>query len=289
MDAIVLQERAAPAPLPVIEFRAGERNHQAGRLLVEDVVQGTRLWRLAFTLGWLDIKLRYRGSLLGPFWLTLSTGVMVGALGMLYATLWKMNVQEYLPFIALSQVLWMFISTVVGEGCTVFTTADALIRSVRMPFFIHALRLLIRNLLVLAHNALVVIVMFAVLDSWPGLRAVYALPGIALWCLDSVAVGLLLGGLGARFRDIPPIVASLMQLFFFVTPVIWLPKQLPPGMNWFMLGNPFFDLLEIVRSPLLGQDAGVHVWIAALVFSAALCGITWFFLIRARARIAFWV
>jgi lipopolysaccharide transport system permease protein len=66
-------------------------------------------------------------------------------------------------------------------------------------------------------------------------------------------------------------------------------QQLPPGYNWILLGNPFFDVLEVVRAPLLGTVAGIHVWIAALVFSAALCGVTWLFLARARARIAFWV
>ena len=71
-------------------------------LAVRDVVDGLRLWRLAVKLAWLDIKRRYRGSMLGPFWLTLSTAVMIGALGVLYAALFHMDVSEYLPFLALS-------------------------------------------------------------------------------------------------------------------------------------------------------------------------------------------
>lgn len=47
--------------------------------------------------GWLDIKLRYRGSILGPFWLTASTAVMVAAMGVLYAYLMNMDVHKYLP------------------------------------------------------------------------------------------------------------------------------------------------------------------------------------------------
>ncbi|HET6183197.1 MAG TPA: ABC transporter permease [Acetobacteraceae bacterium] len=289
MDALVLPQPSAEARLPVLEFQAGRPGQQGGRLLGQDLREGARLWRLAVTLGWLDIKLRYRGSLLGPFWLTLSTGAMVGSLGVLYATLWKMNVREYLPYLALSQVLWGFIAMVVSEGCTLFTSVETLIRSVRMPFFVHAQRLIVRNALVLAHNALVVIVMFAVLDTWPGWRALYALPAILVWVVDGMAIGMLLGAMCARFRDIPPIVGSLMQIFFFLTPVIWTPKQLPPGLNWVMLGNPFFDVLEVARAPLLGAWPGTHVWIAALVFSALLCGIAWWFLARARGRIAFWI
>ena len=120
------------------------------RLAVNDLVGGARLWRLALALGWLDIRLRYRGSMLGPFWLTISTGVMVAALGVLYSTLFKMDVSDYLPFLALSQVLWGFLAALVSEGCTSFTDAESVIRSVRMPFFVFAVRTLVRNIIALA-------------------------------------------------------------------------------------------------------------------------------------------
>ena len=106
------------------------------RLAMEDVRDGLRLWPLAWTLGWLDIRLRYRGSMLGPFWLTLSTGIMVGALGYLYSVLFSMELQDYLPFLALSQVLWGFLAATVSEACATFTEAEAVIRSVRMPLFV---------------------------------------------------------------------------------------------------------------------------------------------------------
>ncbi len=247
-----------------------------------------RLWRLSWTLGWLDIKLRYRGSLLGPFWLTLSTGVMVGCLGVLYSTLFLIDLKTYLPFLALSQVLWMFIGSIVSDGCVCFTGTDSVLLSARMPFTVHALRTIVRNLLVLAHNILVIIVVFAVFEIWPGAQMVWALPGLAVWGIDALAVCLLLGAFCARFRDIPPIVGSIMQIAFFVTPIIWQPQQLGAQQHY-LVYNPFFDLLELVREPLLGSAAGVHVWEAALVFSAALCALTGAFFLRARARIAFWM
>ena len=130
--------------------------------------QGTRLLRLAWTLAWLDIRLRYRGSMLGPLWLTLSTGIMVGALGYLYAGIFHIDVHDYLPFLALSLVLWGFLGSVVSESCTAFTESEGIVRAVRMPFFLFAIRLLIRNVLVLAHNVLVIVVVFVVFRVWPG-------------------------------------------------------------------------------------------------------------------------
>ena len=257
-------------------------------LAISDVAKGSRLWRLAWTLGWLDIKLRYRGSMLGPFWLTLSTGIMVGALGLLYASLFHMDLHEYLPFLSLSMVLWGFLSAVVSEACTTFTEAEGVIRSVRMPFFVYAARVVIRNLLVLAHNIVVIVVVFVLLSVAPGWDAFLAAPGLLLWLLDALALSLLLGSFCARFRDIQPIVNSLMQIAFFMTPVIWKPEQ--AGHRFFLLQpNPFFDLLQVVRAPMLGTPLDGMTWLGALLYSLALWVIAWLFFIRARGRVAFWL
>ena len=288
--SITAPDRLHPSQAsPRLVFQAGQTSRIRTGLLLQDILEGARLWRLALTLGWLDIKLRYRGSLLGPFWLTLSTGAMVAALGVLYSTLFKTNTAEYIPFFALSQVLWVFLSSVILEGCTCFTQSEGVIRSVRMPFFVHSIRSLVRNALVLAHNVLVIVVVFAFYRIWPGWHALLALPGLVLWTIDGLAVAMLLGAVCARFRDIPPIIASLITIAFFVTPVIWQPKQIDKSLNWLLVGNPFFDLLEIVRAPLLGTVAGSHIWIAAIAFSVALCVVAWVGFGRARARIAFWM
>ena len=272
----------------VLEFRPGAAEHQRGRLALRDIADGLKLWRLVLTLGWLDIRLRYRGSLLGPFWLTISTAIMVGALGFLYATLFHVNVHEYLPFIALSQVLWGFIGGVIADGCGCFTQAEGTIRAVRMPFFIHALRGIVRNLLILAHNAVVIVVVYVAFAINPGWGAVQSLGGVVLWLIAASAVCLPLGAVCARFRDIPQIVGSVMQIGFFLTPIIWLPKQLGPYEHLLLL-NPFFDMLEVVRAPLLGYAAGVHVWEAAVLITFMLAAISFAIFARARGRIAFWV
>jgi lipopolysaccharide transport system permease protein len=272
----------------VLELFSGMSLAARNKSAVTDVRNGLRLWRLAWSLGWLDIRLRYRGSMLGPFWLTISTGVMVASLGFLYSALFHMSLHEYLPFLALSQVLWGFLATLVSEACSAFTESEVVIRSVRMPFFLFSLRILVRNVLVLGHNICVIVVVYLAMQLWPGTDALMAIPALPLWIIDALALSLLLGGICARFRDIIPIVASVMQIAFFMSPVIWKPSQLGDGAVWLPL-NPFYDLLEIVRAPLLGETAPLLVWVAAIFYSAILCGLTWWFFLRARGRIAFWI
>ena len=90
-----------------VPFAFVQRQRQA----VQDMRAALAMWKLVATLGWLDIKLRYRGSILGPFWVTMSTGVMVGALGLVYSTLFQQDMHDYLPYLALSLVLWTALSS----------------------------------------------------------------------------------------------------------------------------------------------------------------------------------
>src|SRR4051812_48795616 len=176
------------APPTELTLRADMTVATRNRWAMADVAGGIKLWRLAWALGWLDIRLRYRGSMLGPFWLTISTGVMVAALGFLYSTLFKIDLREYLPFLALSQVLWGFLASLVSEACTVFTDSEGVIRSVRMPFFVFSLRALIRNAIALGHNILVIVVVFAIFTMWPDANALMAIPGLLLWGVDALAL-----------------------------------------------------------------------------------------------------
>jgi lipopolysaccharide transport system permease protein len=277
------------APATELNLRGNMTLSARNRWALADLAGGIKLWRLAWALGWLDIRLRYRGSMLGPFWLTISTGVMVAALGLLYSTLFKINLRDYLPFLALSQVLWGFLAALVSEACTTFTDAEGVIRSVRMPFFVFSLRALIRNAIALGHNIVVIVVVFAIFEMWPGWNALMALPGLIVWIVDGLALTLVLGAFCARFRDIQPIVNSIMQIAFFMTPVIWKPDQLTPTGIARLPLNPFFDLLEIVRGPILGAEVTTMVWLGAIAYSLVLCGASWAFFVRARGRVTFWV
>lgn len=281
-----LQDRAEIAP--PLEFHSDHSLAYRQLLAMRDIKTAIRLWRLCMTLAWLDIRLRYRGSVLGPFWLTLSTALMIGSMGVIYATLFHMNVKEYMSFLALSLVLWGFMNTVVTEACTAYTSVEGSIRSMRMPYSMYAASNVVRNLVVLAHNLVVVVVVYLVLWTAPGWDALLALPAMLVWLADGFAAGLLLGSLCARFRDIPPIIGSLMQMAFFISAVIWKPSQL--GVHeWLLAFNPLYTVLEIVRAPLLGEVPSLAVYVSALLTSALLCGASWVVFVRVRGRIAFWV
>ncbi|MBM9402292.1 ABC transporter permease [Gluconacetobacter azotocaptans] len=269
----------APAPRQVRRVVAALR----------DIGAGLTMWRLALSLGWLDIRLRYRGSALGPFWLTLSSAIMIGAMGLIYGRLFHMDLHGYLPYLALSMILWQVgVSGVLGEACTCFTDAERMIRAVRLPFFLQAMRMMVRTAIVFGHNIVVPLGVFLLLGVWHGAAMLMALPGVALWLVNGLASALLLGSICARFRDIPPIVGSVVQVAFYVTPVMWSASQLK-GRDWWFELNPFYPLLEVVRGPLLGQVPALRIWVEAGLGSGLLCLAALYVFSRSRSQLAFWV
>lgn len=246
------------------------------------------MWRLWGTLGLQDIRQRYRRSVLGPFWLTLSLAVLVAALGLLYGQLMGRRYQEYVPHLTLGFIAWQFINGVVSDGCKTFTAAESWIKNVRSPLSLFVFRLVWRHLIISAHNLLVYVGVALLLGIWCGVAGLLAVPGLLLILANAVWVVLLVGILCARFRDIPPIVGSLMRLAFFVTPILWMPDQLGTRSHLAML-NPFTYFVELLRAPLLGQAPGATTWLLALLVTILGWGIAWPVFVRFRPRVAYWL
>jgi len=264
---------------------------QRFQLAAQDIREGFGLWRLAWALGLSDIKLRYRGSALGPFWLTLSTAIMIGAMGFLYADLFHTDIHSYLPYLATSIILWNYLGTLVSDGCTCFTSSESLIKGTRMPFTVHALRSVVRNTVVLAHNVIVIVGVYVIMGVPISFYMLWAIPGLMLWLINGFAVALLFGALCARFRDVPQIIASVIQIAFFVTPVMWNAKLLESSARGGLLirFNPFFYILEILRAPLLGTPLTFYMVVKTLIITAVIVATSAIAFARTRGRIAYWM
>ena len=256
-----------------------------------DLQEGAKLYRLVWTLACSDIKLRYRGSLIGPFWLTLSTAIQIGAMAFLYADLFNTDIHTYIPFLAVSLVLWGYLSSLTSDGCTCFSAYDTLIKGTRMPFIVHVVRSVIRNTIILLHNVVVIVAVFVLMGKSLTFYSLAAIPGFLLWLIDGVAISFLLGTICARFRDIPQIVAAIMQVAFFMTPIMWQATTLRghPGTESVVLYNPFVYILDVVRNPLLNEPLSALFVMKALVISGVLVLVSLVSFARFRGRISFWV
>lgn len=253
-----------------------------------DVLGGVGAWRMWWMLAKNDVVRRYRRSRVGQLWLTLSMAVMIFGMGAVYASLFGTSMADYLPHLGTGLVLWGLISQTIIESCSSFTENESIIRQVALPRFTYLLRTIARNLFVFSHNLIIVPVVFLVFGSPINWHILLFLPGLLLVLANLAWVGYLLAILSARFRDIPQIVASVVQVAFFVSPVVFKPSQLRVDHPVLIL-NPFASMLDVMREPLLGNLPSVTSYLILL----GLLVVGWLFTLafagKYSHRVVYWL
>ncbi|MBP2321632.1 ABC-2 type transport system permease protein [Kibdelosporangium banguiense] len=281
----------------------------------EDIKSGVQLRDLWGHLGWQDIKQRYRRSVIGPLWITLAMAVTAAGLGLVYSTLFKAQIGTFLPYLTVGFIVWNFILGCITEGTETFIRNEGLIKHLPAPLTVYALRTVWRLTLMMLHNLLVYLVVIAIFFSdvtTPGYQMVenglpqpgldwsvfLAVPAFVLVALNGVWVSLLFGIISTRYRDIPQVINALIQLVFFMTPIVWSTDILHNRIGggdialWKTLVtelNPVYHYIEIIRAPLIGNTQSWHHW--AVVGGITVVG--WMFALVAlrnyRARVPYWV
>lgn len=232
-------------------------------LAFEDLRQSLVSWRLWMLLGWLEIRQRYARSRVGPFWLTISMGVIIASIGAVYGTLFGQTLRDYLPFLAVSLVMWNAFAQMVQEGSVAYINSGTYIRQASTPKLIFVLQVIWRNLVVLAHNFLIVILLLVIFGVRDWIALSFFIPGLIIYILNAFWIAMIAGLLSARFRDLPQIVAALIQIAFYVTPIIYRPNALT-RFAFIVHWNPLAYLIDVVRAPLTGQIPGLHTWLVTI-------------------------
>jgi ABC-2 type transport system permease protein len=255
-----------------------------------DLGQGWRQRALWGYLGWQDIKQRYRRSVLGPLWISISMGVIATAMGILYGALFGEPVHTFLPYVATGLLIWNFVSGCILEGSEVFIANEGLIRFLPAPLSLHVYRLLWRQTLFFLHNLTIWALLVVIFPQPLNASVLLAVPAFLLLLLNGAWIAVLAGIIATRFRDIPPIIASVTQLLFFMTPIVWSYERLRsnPLASYVEL-NPVMHFVEIVRQPLLGQPIVWRHWVVVAVISAVGTAVALFCMRNYRSRVAYWV
>ncbi|MEW2500184.1 galactan export ABC transporter permease subunit Wzm/RfbD [Amycolatopsis sp. CA-161197] len=291
---------------------------------ITDIKEGLAARELWTHLGWQDIKQRYRRSVIGPFWITISQGVIALGLGLLYSQLFNTPIQVFLPYLSTGFIIWGFIQGCLSEGMETFIANEGMIKQLPAPLSVYVLRTVWRQTLMLAHNMVVYVVLLIIffgalnqpyslgtepgypegacapdLYCHPGLswNIFLAIPGFVLLGLTACWAALLLGIISTRFRDIPQVINSLIQLLFYGTPIVWPVDQLLAGgsrdsVSWalpFIKANPLYHYMQVVRAPLIGQTVGWTSWVVVGAITIVGWGLALVVMRNYRSRVSYWV
>lgn len=225
---------------------------QAVKSTFQDLTDALTAHRLWFYMANSDIRLRYRGSTLGPVWITLTMVVFISALSIVYSRLFKQPITEYVPFLSSGILIWSYLSAIITDSSETFLSSKEFIEGMKMPYFIFIFRMIWRNLIVFLHNFVVYLLVMIFFHVPFNLHTLLAVPGFILVTLILAAVSVIISLLGTRYRDLPPIINALMTVLFFVTPINWQVKLIGEQSLIIKL-NLLTYWLDLIRAPLLGE------------------------------------
>jgi ABC-2 type transport system permease protein len=161
---------------------------------------------------------------------------------------------------------------------------------------VHVYRLIWRQVLFFVHNLAVYAIMLIVFPQPLGWASLMAIPAFVLLVLNGAWVALAAGIVSTRFRDLTPITQSLVQLMFFMTPIVWIYSDFLNSPNPTIASrarlaelNPFLHFIEIIRAPMLGDASHLRHWLVVLAITVLGWALTFVIMRRYRARVAYWV
>lgn len=256
---------------------------------LEDVAGGVRNWRVSHLMGIGEIRRRYARSRLGQFWVTLSTFIMILTLGVVWSALWGQPVEKLMPYIGVSLITWTLISGILGEAPTTLVSHGGIYLNQGMSFSTAIFALVYKQLIIFAHNLPIILGVFLFFLQPLSWTALLAIPGLILVLITVSWMSYLLAITCLRYRDLTQVVASVLTVLFYVTPILWKSDQLPEAKSHFVDLNPFAAMLSVVRDPLLGHSPPESVWLMmmALAFGGSYLALA--FIGTYRNRIVYWI
>jgi ABC-2 type transport system permease protein len=258
--------------------------------LRQDIKASIKLSPLWLHLSWTEIKLRYRGTVIGPFWTSISMAVFITAIGLIFSQTWGgLDTAEYLPYLAAGYLSWMLIFQIIVDGSSSLIKASGYIKQMPLPFTLFAFVNVTQNSIVFLHHLLVFFVLVLIFDININTNTLLLLPALILLCINGLWMSTFMGMVVARYRDIEPLTTNILQIALFVTPIIWPFERLPEGRKILVDINPFFHFIQIVRSPLLGQSPSLLNWQVCLGITVIGIVVTTYVFNRVRSRIVFWL
>jgi len=255
---------------------------------VRDIYGGLLRWELWTLFAFNDIRMRYKKSWIGIGWVALSTGLLLAAKIFIFSQFSSKPVAFFAVYLATGFMIWRFMSSIVMESTSIYFTAAGWLKSEPIPFATYIFQMVTRNIITMSYSSLPVIAVCVIFKTFTIEFAISFIPVMIFLVLNALWVGLLMGILCARYRDIAHLAQTIMGIMFFLTPVIWVASdsgKLAEFVKW----NPFAHFLAVFRDPLLTGEYPWFSWKIIVVITI----IGWLAALwthnRFKDRVVFWI
>lgn len=216
--------------------------------------------------------------------------IFVAGLSLLFGILLQQDLKTFVPYVTLGFVGFNWMTGMLQMGASSIVNNGASIKTAPGPLSIYSLKSFASNTIQFGHDCVVVIVVLIVFQVQVSAAFILVPVAMVIIAINGIAVGLWLGPVVARYRDVGEIVTAIIRVLFFFTPVFWVASDLSNAQIAALAGwNPLAYFLEFFRTPLLGEWPTTAVVVGTIGFTVANVLIALVHFSHTRDRLAYWI
>lgn len=227
-----------------------------------------------------ELKARYRNSVLGFLWTFLNPTLQMLVYMLVFSIFMRQNIPSYTYYMFVGLLPWIWFTSSIGGGASAISDRRDLLTKVRFPAQVLPATVVATNLCNYLLSLPLMLVLGMVQGQWPTWHVIlFPVVLLAQLCM-TLALSYIISALNVTFRDIQQVVANILTMGFFVTPVFYRASTIPEEFQpWAVLANPMAVMVTSYQAIFYEHrlpDAGplamwmvislVLLWVAAGIF-----------------------
>ncbi len=207
------------------------------------MIQNLReLWQyraLLWNLTQRELKARYRGSALGFLWTFLNPMLLMAVYGLVFGVITRNKIEHYTYYVFIGLLPWIWFSSSVGTGASAISDRRDLLTKVRFPAQVLPATVVATNLANYLLTMPLIFVLGGLVGVWPTWHVVMLPVVLFVQLVFTLGVSFLVSALNVAFRDLQQIMTNFLTLWFFVTPILYRPDDVPESFRrFYLIANP---------------------------------------------------
>lgn len=240
-----------------------------------------------FWIAIIEVSLKYSRSLIGPFWVTLNSSIIIAGLSFVNTSIFSQPASTIVPWIGFGILAWNYIIQIIEDAYSIFT--NKIFLNVNFQVLDIVIVNIIKNIIFFLHNLIIFIIIIFYFELEPLSQFHYLILGIVFYLIYSICILILIGLLCTRYRDFILIIKNLTFLTFLVTPIFWLPDAIGANRAVLLDYNFVFHIIQIIRDPLLGVEPSNLTLMTNFIITILIVPLTFVVYKKNKKKFVFWI
>ena len=235
------------------------------------------------------MAIRYRRTALGQSWTVITKLITLTIMCFVWSTIFKLDIKTFYPYLVNGFVIFFLINSCLIDGTSIlYERFKQVYLNIPVPVLVLTIRSVAQEIFNYLHFVPVLLIMYLFIFDFNILNLLLYIFGFIVLIVNVLFLTMIIVVVSTRFRDVPPLVQSLLAAATLLTPIFWKKEMLGEYQNWIYL-NPLTSMIEIVRDPMIGIIPDLKVYLFNFLLMIILYLANYLVIKFKGQRIVFWV